>query len=319
VLNKADGVISAEVNIATNKATVVYNPSKIRLSEMKKIISKAGYTPLDIEKATEENKTVNEEKKMWREMKIAAGFTIPLLIVAMGPMVGMPLPKIISPEHNLSLFALLQLLLTLPVMFVGKHFYSKGFKALMKRLPNMDSLIAIGTSAAVIYSLYATVMIFLGDMHFQHSLYFESAATIITLIKLGKTLEHRSKGKTTAAIEKLVKLQPKRALVLVDGDYVEMAVEEIEIGDTVFVKPGASIPVDGEVLEGNSSVDESMLTGESLPVEKNIGSKVVAASINKHGNMKVKVTANHDQTVLSNIIQLVEDAQGKKSTHRKTG
>jgi Cu+-exporting ATPase len=280
---------------------------------MKKIISKAGYTPLDIEKAAEVDKGLNEEKKMWLQMKIAAGFTIPLLIVAMGPMIGMPLPKFISPEHNLSMFAILQLLLTIPVVYVGKHFYTKGFKALFKRLPNMDSLIAIGTSAAIIYSLYATVMIVFGDAHFQHSLYYESAATIITLIKLGKTLEHRSKGKTTAAIEKLIKLQPKRALVLVDNDYVEMAVEEIEIGDTVFVKPGASIPVDGEVIEGNSSVDESMLTGESLPVEKTIGSKVVAASINKHGNMKVKVTANHDQTVLSNIIQLVEDAQGKKA------
>jgi Cu+-exporting ATPase len=177
----------------------------------------------------------------------------------------------------------------------------------------MDSLIAIGTSAAIIYSIYATIMIVMGDMHFMHSLYYESAATIITLIKLGKTLEHRSKGKTTAAIEKLVKLQPKRAMVLQGNDIIEMPIEEIELGDLVIVKPGASIPVDGQVIEGESSVDESMLTGESLPVEKTIGSKVVAASINKHGSMKVKVTAGHDQTVLSNIIQLVEDAQGKKA------
>jgi Cu+-exporting ATPase len=313
VLNKADGVHSAEVNIATNKATVEYDPSVIRLSEMKRLISKAGYTPLDIERTVEVNKTQVEEKKMWREMIIAAAFTIPLLIVAMGPMIGMPLPNIISPEHNLGLFAIVQLLLTLPVVYVGKHFYIKGFKALFKRLPNMDSLIAIGTSAAVIYSMYATVMIIMGDMHFMHSLYYESAATIITLIKLGKTLEHRSKGKTTAAIEKLVKLQPKRAMVLHGEEVIEMAIEEIEIGDIVFVKPGASIPVDGQVIEGESSVDESMLTGESLPVEKNVGSKVVAASINKHGNMKVEVTTAHDQTVLSNIIQLVEDAQGKKA------
>jgi Cu+-exporting ATPase len=318
-LNKLDGVVSADVNIATNKATVVYNPSKTRLSEMKRAISKAGYTPLDIEQAKEVSRTEQEEKKMWREMKIAAAFTIPLLLVAMGPMIGMPLPKLISPEDNLSLFAFLQLLLTLPVVYVGKHFYIKGFKALFKRLPNMDSLIAIGTSAAVIYSLYATVMIFLGDRHFMHSLYYESAATIITLIKLGKTLEHRSKGKTTAAIEKLVKLQPKRALVLQGDEFIEMAIEEIEVGDIVYVKPGASIPVDGQVIEGTSSVDESMLTGESLPVEKSEGSKVVAASINKHGMMKVKVTADHDQTVLSNIIQLVEDAQGKKSTNCKIG
>jgi Cu+-exporting ATPase len=301
------------VNIATNKATVEYDPSLIRLSEMKSIIKKAGYTPLDIEQAKEINQTEVKEKKMWFEMKVAAGFTIPLLIIAMGPMVGIPLPRVISPDYNPALFAILQLILTLPVIYVGKHFYSKGFKALFKRLPNMDSLIAIGTSAAVVYSLYATIMIILGDMHFMHSLYYESAATIITLIKLGKTLEHRSKGKTTAAIEKLVKLQPKRALVLHGEELVEMAIEEIEIGDTVFVKPGASIPVDGLVIEGESAVDESMLTGESLPVDKKEGSKVVAASINKHGNMKIKVTAEHDQTVLSNIIQLVEDAQGKKA------
>ena len=280
---------------------------------MKKIISKAGYTPLDIERTVEVNKGEIEEKKMWRDMKIAVAFTVPLLFLAMGPMLGMPLPDFISPKHNVSLFAVVQLLLTLPVMYVGKHFYIKGYKALFKRIPNMDSLIAIGTSAAVIYSIYATVMIVLGDAHFQHSLYFESAATIITLIKLGKTLEHRSKGKTTAAIEKLVKLQPKRALVLHGEEVIEMAIEEIEMGDIVIVKPGASMPVDGEVIEGSSSVDESMLTGESLPVEKSVGSKVVAASINKHGNMKIKVTASHDKTVLSNIIQLVEDAQGKKA------
>lgn len=285
----------------------------IRLSQMKQIITKAGYIPLDIEKVRDINKTELEEKKMWREMKIAAAFTVPLLYLAMGPMIGLPLPEFISPDSNLSLFALVQLLLTLPVMYVGKHFYTKGFKALFKRLPNMDSLIAIGTSAAVLYSIYATAMIFKGDKHFMHSLYFESAATIITLIKLGKTLEHRSKGKTTAAIEKLIKLQPKRALVQQGEELIEMAVEEIEIGDVVIIKPGSAIPVDGEVIEGESSVDESMLTGESLPVDKQAGSKVVAASMNKHGHMKVKVTSSHDQTVLSNIIHLVEDAQGKKA------
>lgn len=285
----------------------------IRLSQMKQIITKAGYIPLDIEKVRDINKTELEEKKMWREMKIAAAFTVPLLYLAMGPMIGLPLPEFISPDSNLSLFALVQLLLTLPVMYVGKHFYTKGFKALFKRLPNMDSLIAIGTSAAVLYSIYATAMIFTGDKHFMHSLYFESAATIITLIKLGKTLEHRSKGKTTAAIEKLIKLQPKRALVQQGEELIEMAVEEIEIGDVVIIKPGSAIPVDGEVIEGESSVDESMLTGESLPVDKQAGSKVVAASMNKHGHMKVKVTSSHDQTVLSNIIHLVEDAQGKKA------
>lgn len=313
MLNKAEGVLSADVNLTTNKALISYEPSKIRLSEIKQIIKRAGYTPLDLEKVQEVTKDQSQEKKMWIEMIIAILFTLPLLTVAMGPMISISLPSFISPEANVKSFAITQLLLTIPVLYVGRNFFIKGFRALFKGLPNMDSLIAIGTSAAFIYSLFATVMIFNGEHHYTHSLYFESAATIITLIKLGKTLEHRSKNKTTAAIEKLIQLQPKRAMVIQGDDIIEMAVEEIEIGDIVVVKPGASIPVDGVIIEGESSVDESMLTGESLPIDKKVDDKVVAASINKHGSLKVKVTTSFDQTVLSHIIKMVEDAQGKKA------
>lgn len=313
MLLKADGVESADVNLTTNKARIVYDAGKIRLSEIKNRIIKAGYTPLNIEKEKTLNKTESKQNKMWRDFYIAVLFTVPLLIVAMGPMVGLPGIPGFTLESQPFNFALLQIVLTIPVVWVGKHFYTKGFKTLIKGMPNMDSLIAVGTTAAILYSLYATFMIAGGNMHYVHSLYYETAATIITLIKLGKTLEHRSKGRTTAAIEKLIDLQPKTALVINGDESIELPVEEVEVGDVVLVKPGASIPVDGLVIEGESSVDESMLTGESLPVDKKIGDKVVAASLNKHGSMHVKVTSENDQTVLSKIIQLVEDAQGKKA------
>jgi Cu+-exporting ATPase len=281
---------------------------------MKSIVKNAGYTPLDIEKKREVSANVNEQKKMWRDFIIAVIFTVPLLYIAMGPMIGLPVIPGLDPMKNAVVFAWLQLALTIPVVIVGKHFYTKGFKALYKRLPNMDSLIAVGTAAAIIYSLYASVMITMGKLHYVHEgLYYETAATIITLIKLGKTLEHRSKGRTTAAIEKLIDLQPKRALVIHGDEIIELPVEEVEIDDVVLIRPGSSIPVDGVIIEGDSTVDESMLTGESLPIEKKVDDKVVAASINKHGSMKVKVSATNDQTVLSKIITLVEEAQGKKA------
>jgi Cu+-exporting ATPase len=308
-----DGVTSVDVNIATNKARIVYQPSLVRISEIKQAVIKAGYTPLTLEKQKEMSKNQNEQKQMWRDLILALIFTVPLLFIAMGPMINLPTIPLFDPKVHPKLFALVQLALTLPVAYIGRTFYSKGFKALFKRLPNMDSLIAVGTTAAIVYSTFGLIMILQGDMHYVHQLYFETAATIITLIKLGKTLEHRSKGRTTAAIEKLIDLQPKTALVLHGETEIELPVEEISIGDTVLIKPGTSIPVDGVVISGDSSVDESMLTGESLPVEKNIGDKVVAASMNNHGSMKVQVTATNEETVLSKIIHLVEDAQGKKA------
>ncbi len=250
---------------------------------------------------------------MWRDLFISIIFTIPLVYIAMGPMINLPVPSFIEPMKNPLNFALIQTILLIPVLYIGRNFYTKGFKALFKRIPNMDSLIAVGTSAAVLYSVYATIQIANGISMYHHSLYYETAATIITLILLGKTLENRSKGRTTQAIEKLINLQPKRAIVLHGKEEIEIPVEEVEKGDIVLIKPGSSIPVDGVVISGESSVDESMLTGESLPVDKEVASEVVAASINKHGSMKVKVTAISGDTVLSKIINLVEDAQGRKA------
>lgn len=313
VLNKEKGVIKADVNLTTEKATITYNPSIIRLSEIKKVIMDAGYKPLNIEKRKTSDEKIDEQKRMWLELVLALAFTIPLFIVAMGPMIGLPSLPFLDGDLYPKRLALVQLFLTLPVIYIGRQFYLKGFKTLFKGMPNMDSLIAVGTSSALLYSVYGTVMIFNGHFHYAHQLYFETAAMIIALIKLGKTLENRSKGRTTAAIEKLIDLQAKTAFVLHGEDTIEMPIEEVEVGDVVLVKPGSSIPVDGLVLTGQSTVDESMLTGESLPVDKEKGSKVVGATMNKNGSLTVKVTATSDQTILSKIIKMVEDAQGEKA------
>ncbi len=312
---KLNGVTEANVNYATEKLSISYEPSKIKVSDIKKAIEKAGY------KAREEETTVDTDKErkekemklLWRKFIISTIFAVPLLYVSMGHMVGLPLPDFINPNINPIAFALTQLLLTLPVIIAGNRFYTVGFKALFKRSPNMDSLIAIGTSAAVLYGVFATVKIFGGHHEYAHDLYFESAAVIITLITLGKYLEAVSKGKTSEAIKKLMGLAPKTAIVIRSGKEVEITIEEVEVGDVIVVKPGEKMPVDGEVVEGTTSVDESMLTGESIPVEKNVGDKIIGASINKNGTIKYKATKVGKDTALAQIIKLVEDAQGSKA------
>lgn len=228
-------------------------------------------------------------------------------------MIGLPLPSIIDPMYNPLNFALIQILLTIPVVIAGNKFYTVGFRSLFKGSPNMDSLIAVGTSAAIIYGLYAIYQIINGNLEYAKDLYFETAGVIITLILLGKYLESVSKGKTSEAIKKLVGMQPKTAIVIQDGEEITINIEEVEEGDIVLVKPGEKIPVDGVVIEGHTSVDESMLTGESIPVEKKAGDKIVGASINKNGVIKFRATKVGKDTALSQIIKLVEEAQGSKA------
>lgn len=316
-INKLEGIKSVNVNIATNKATVFYDANMVRLSEIKGAIKKAGYTPLDIEREElqdeDQDKKEREIKVMWTKFIVAIAFTIPLFYISMGHMVGLPIPEFINPHFNPLNFALIQLVLTIPVMIAGNKFYTVGFKSLFRRSPNMDSLIAVGTSAAVIYGLYATYKIMNGYTEFARDLYFETAGVIIALIMLGKYLETRSKGKTSEAIKKLVGLQPKTAIIVQGKEEISIPIEEVEEGDIILVKPGEKIPVDGEVVYGHSSVDESMLTGESIPVEKNIGDKVVGASINKNGILKFKATKVGKDTALAQIIKLVEEAQGSKA------
>ena len=326
-VNKLDGIENINVNVATERATINYDISKLKLTQVRNTIEKAGYKVL--EKSESQNENLDEDKLIKeKEMKtlftkflIAVGFSVPLLYIAMGPMVPSPIgpwpvPNIINPTTNSLNYALIQLMLVIPVMIAGNKFYKNGFKAIINKSPNMDSLVAIGTLAAFVYSLYTTFQMANANMvssHEHHQLYYESAGIIIALILLGKYLESRSKGKTSEAIKKLMGLQPKVAIVIKNKKEIEIPIEEVEVGDLIVVKPGSKIPVDGIVIEGHTSVDESMLTGESMPVEKNIGDKVTGASINKNGSIKFKAEKVGSDTALSQIIRLVEDAQGKKA------
>lgn len=319
-VGKLDGVISSSVNLATEKATVKYDPSLIRLSQIKSAIAKLGYTPLDSQSATAVDEDKLRKQKeiriLWTKFTIAAVFSMPLLYLAMGAMIWqlrLPIPSFLAPMQYPLSYALTQILLVIPVIIAGYRFYVVGFKAIWQRSPNMDSLIAMGTTAALIYSLISTYRIYTGDFAAVEHLYFETAGVIITLILLGKTLEAVSKGKTSEAIKKLMGLAPKTALVLQDGKELVIPVDEVETGDVIIVKPGEKIPVDGEVLQGHTAIDESMLTGESMPVEKNAGDPVYAASVNGNGSVRFRATKVGADTALAQIIKLVEDAQGSKA------
>ncbi len=317
VVGALNGVSHVAVNFATEKATVDYDPSVTRLSEIKKAVIDAGYEPMDIEQKETEDAEKESRQRETRILKtklvICITLSIPLLYIAMGHMAGLPIPQFISPVHNPFNFALAQLLLTMPIIGAGYKFYTIGFPKLVKAQPNMDSLIAIGTGAAIIYGLFATLQISLGKVQYVENLYFETAGVIIALILLGKYLESMSKGKTSEAIKKLMGLQPKTALVIKDGREITIPIEEVEAGDEILVKPGEKIPVDGKVLAGRTSVDESMLTGESIPVEKNLGDQVTGGSINKNGSIRFEATRVGKDTALAQIIKLVQDAQGSKA------
>ena len=252
-------------------------------------------------------------KQLSNRFGISIIFTIPVLIISMGPMVGMPLPNIVDPMINAFNFSLLQLILTLPIMVVSWEYFQKGFKTLFKGHPNMDSLIALGTASAFVYSLAATIETGLGYGNFSNLLYYEVTGVILTLHTLGLFLEERSKGQMSSAIEKLVNLAPKTARVIRNVVEQEITVDEVALGDVIRVRPGESMPVDGVVVEGRTSVDESMLTGESIPVEKESGDEVTGASINKNGSIDYRATRVGSDTTLSKIIKLVEDAQGSKA------
>ena len=320
VVGQLNGVAGVSVNFATEKATVTYEPDIISIAGIKQTISQAGYQVLESEssKAADEDRQRKEKeiRALWRKFYIAAFFSIPLLYLAMGPMFPWfkwPIPQWLFPMEYPLRYALVQLALVLPVLIAGRHFYTNGFRALWQRSPNMDSLIAMGTSAAVLYSLYAIYKVYSGSLGHVEDLYFETAGVIITLILLGKTLEAISKGKTSEAIKKLIGLTPKTAIIIENGQEVETPVEEVQVGDSILVKPGERIPVDGIVIDGHSSIDESMLTGESIPVEKKAGDEVIGATINKYGSLTFRATKVGSDTVLAQIVKMVEDAQGSKA------
>lgn len=319
-VGKLSGVDKASVNLATEKMQVSYNSSAISVSDVTGAVSNSGYAAVLETTDTQDHSRAEKREKKEKRMKqlsnrfgISIIFTIPLLIISMGPMVGMPLPNIVDPMINAFNFSLLQLILTLPIMVVSWEYFQKGFKTLFKGHPNMDSLIALGTAAAFVYSLAATIGTGLGYGNFSDLLYYEVTGVILTLHTLGLFLEERSKGQMSSAIEKLVNLAPKTARVIRNGVEQEITVDEVALGDVIRVRPGESMPVDGVVVEGRTSVDESMLTGESIPVEKESGDEVIGASINKNGSIDYRATRVGSDTTLSQIIKLVEDAQGSKA------
>ena len=317
-VSKIPGVDKASVNLATEIMAVEANDS-VTPEDIAKVVDGVGYSARPRGKSVEEELEEKNEKKeahlreMKRNLTISAIFTVPLLFIAMADMVGIPMPAFLSPMQSPVSYALIQLALVLPIIWIGRRFFVDGFKALSKGHPNMDSLVALGTSAAFLYSLYGTYHVLEGHAHFAMNLYYESAGVILTLITLGKYFEDVSKGKTSMAIQTLVGLAPKMATVLRDGQEVEVPVEEVQVGDLIRVKPGEKVPVDGVVTEGNSTVDESMLTGESIPVSKSVGDEVIGASLNKTGSFILKATKIGKDTALSQIIQLVEQAQGSKA------
>lgn len=318
-INKLPGIQVSSVNLATERAVVKYDPAAVRLSEIKGAIKKAGYEPLAMEEVSaariDEHAAAKEKeiKSMWRKFIISAAFSIPLLYIAMGHMLGWPLPKALHPMENPLLFALVQVALVIPAIIAGRRFYVVGVKALLHRAPNMDSLIAMGTSAAILYSLFSVFRIAGGQIAAVEELYFETAGIIITLILLGKTLEAVSKGRTSESIKKLMGLKPKTATVIQEGREIELPIDEVEPGDMILVRPGERFPVDGRVSSGASAVDESMLTGESIPVDKGPGDQVTGGTINKNGALTFVAERVGADTALARIIKLVEDAQGSKA------
>lgn len=313
VTKKLPGVQSSIVNFATEKLTVNINEDEIGYSEINAAVDKAGYKLIKEEEQNTNEKKLEESQILLIRFIVSLIFTVPLLIITMGHMLGMPLPHIIDSMMNPLNFALIQVVLTLPVMVMGYKFYHIGIKNLFKFSPNMDSLIAISTLAAFIYGLFGIYKINSGETEYAMHLYFESAAVILTLITLGKYLEAISKGKTSQAIKALMGLAPKTAVVVRNNNEMTIPAEEVVVGDIVVVKPGEKLPVDGSVIEGSTAIDESMLTGESIPVEKSVGSSVIGASINKTGFIKYKATKVGKDTALAQIVKLVEDAQGSKA------
>ena len=319
-------VSAASVNLATEVLSVTYQPGAINEEIICQTVAEAGYqaqvladqagaSQAQIQQEADQaaQAKASHQAALWRRFWLSAIFALPLLYLAMAEMVGLTLPTWLSHRGDGQLFVSLQLALTLPILWLGRSFFLNGFKHLVKGHPNMDSLVALGTSAAVAYSLYSSIQVWLGDHHAAMSLYYESAGVILTLVTLGKYFEARSKGQTSAAIQALIKLAPQEAQVLRDGQEVTLPLDQVQVGDLVRVRPGQKIPVDGRVVEGQSWVDESMLTGESLPVAKKVGDQVVGASLNQQGSLIVETNKVGQDTTLAQIIHLVQAAQGSKA------
>ncbi len=320
VTRKLEGVAESNVNLTTGILTITYDETKLSQNDVIGKVERAGF---GAELHEEKNKEEKEEAEQTLEVEIRRTkrrlitnilLAIPLLYISMGHMVPfpMPLPRFLDMHHNPLNFALAQMILTTIILYNGRKFYLVGFKSLFRGHPNMDSLVAIGTGSAFLYSLVMTVSISVND-NAVHNLYYESAAIVVTLVMVGKYMEGRSKGKTSEAIRKLMGLAPNTAIVIRDGEQREVPVESVALGELILIKPGSRIPLDGIVTEGTTSVDESMLTGESIPVEKEKEDEVIGGSVNYQGAITVKVTRIGSDTTLAKIVKMMEDAQGKKA------
>ena len=326
-VGKLEGVRAADVSLMTNSMVAEYDETILSPEEIIQAVIQSGYGAALPQKAGEratppqEDVVGKELASMKRRLVWSFVFLLPLFYISMGHMMGAPLPGVLLGHENAVAFGLTQLLLTLPIMYINDKYYKVGFKTLWNRAPNMDSLIAVGSAAAVVYGVFAIYQMGYGLGHgdmervakYHMDLYFESAGMILTLVTLGKFLETRSKGRTGEAITRLMDLAPKTATVLRDGAEVELPVEEVQVGDRVVVRPGQSIPVDGVIVEGQSAVDESALTGESLPVDKGPGDRVAAASINKSGFFTFEASRVGEDTTLAQMIRLVEEASASKA------
>jgi Cu+-exporting ATPase len=324
VLGAMEGVSEARVNLATESGSFVFDPDRVKVRDIREAIEELGFSS-SVETAAATMYKERQEKNfarlamMRRDLIPAFGFALPIILISMGHMMGIPLPAFLDPMHAPATFASAQALLLLPVLWAGRRFYTSGIPAFFRGAPNMDSLVAMGTGAAVLYSTWNLIEIFLGISPVQKAmdLYFESAAMLIALISLGKYFEARSKLRTSEAIGSLIKLTPDKAVRIQhtrDGEeHVTIATQEIEPGDLLLVKPGSRIPADGEVSAGDSSVDESMLTGESMPVSKHVGDKVVGGTLNSTGSLTIRATRVGQDSMLARIIRLVQEAQGSKA------
>lgn len=322
-VKKLDGVKSVNVNLLQNNMHVDFDETAVSVDDIINAVVSGGYGASVAGKKQEktDNKIDNEISNMKFRLIVSLVCLVPLMYISMGHMWGWPFLSVFHGAENGITFALTQMLLTLPIMYVNRKYYITGFKTLFHGAPNMDSLIAIGSGAAFVYGIIAIYCIGYGlghgDREFAHSymmnLYFESAAMILALITLGKFLESRAKGKTSQAIEKLIDLSPKTAVVIRDGKEVTVGVDDVQIGEIVVVKAGQSVPLDGVIVEGNGAIDESAITGESIAVEKNVGDKVIGATMNKSGYFKFKVEKVGEDTALSQIIHLVEEASASKA------
>ena len=311
-------VEDVSVNLATERLSLLPKAG-FDSKQVLDAVAEAGYQAE--EKGKDRPSHVSEESAMkaqelWKkkqELLILLLTALPLLYISMGSMVGLPLPSFLDHMAYPLVFVLSQLLLTLPAVWIGRGFYQRGFRNLIKRHPNMDSLIAVGTSAAFLYSLYSVSQVFLGYHPFVHQLYFESVAVIIALVLLGKYLESSAKGRTSQAIQSLLELVPSQATVIRYGEAVTIDTEDIRVGDIIRIKPGERMPVDGLVTEGQTFVDESMMTGESVPIEKKVGDTITSATINQNGSIDYQASRVGSDTTLAQIVRLVEEAQGSKA------